>query len=1059
MKHITHCIAAFLIAVIGALAIQAQTFDTSAFSHKMDITFNGCGVAEPNALEDFPALIVFDPAEQPTFSYADFVSPDGADLRFVDALGLELAYEIDTWNAGSDGRSLVWARIPVLHSNTVVTAFWGSPVHDAPSYAGADGVWANGYVAVWHLNEGGGAWVDSTGNGHALASYGSVAVGSAEGANGAGAAASFSNGAYLVAPDADGLDGMSALTLEAWVKDTKDDSQARAIFSKRNNTGSGNGCYTLFQFSGGRLNFDIPDSSSRRDFENSFTPLNTWTHAAVIFDGAYTPNSVVACFMDGALVSTKSASAAAIPDHTSSLCIGTMQVGSAANTWIGSIDEARISNVARTPAWIAANHASMGAPFAFAQYGAVVQNDTTVPVVVTLPAQVSSSNVVFNGFLVLDGGSDAYVTTYWGPENGEKDAAAWSNAITRVTAETAGSAFYDTALYGANLKYARDYYVRHYVQNDSTNVWSADVIAFTTYGVPAFGAPSASYSGATVTFGVRLEDNGASDNVTVQCLIGAAPETLATLAYEWTGLDSAQDLACDVSGLTIGATYYYAFVATSAMPDDALNIVTVHTATNSVTIAGTVTWTAGAGANTDWNAAANWSSASVPGAAASAIIPAPGFPVTAVANHAIGSIHFSGGSSALDVGGAMLASSTLDIGGRGGSSANLTLSNGTLAVSSVNAAAVGYTGSDSTLTLNAGARLAVNGIYVGHSYNPGGHSHRNKAIIEAGGVLESSGIVHIGNAVNDYYYPDGNELRVNAGGLLLAKGINIGSNGGQPRNNRVVIDGGAATNSANFDIGMGRGQYSALVIQNGGSLRNDGNIYVGNVAAFTTLSVESGALLDIGGSASVATGGDTTGNSSVFVVSNAAVRISGLFETSHKANGHSNRILLYQDDGWTTTFDVAGEFKLGRAARNNVLQIYGGALNVSSSLNTAADSGSFAAATNNQIRIVGASAKIRAATMNIKNKSVLGFTIPNDGFDEIPIIAAGAATLAADTRVEIDAGEFSGIARLMQAASMPILPDENFTVTTRGGRPWKLINTTEYLEIKVSQAATFLIIK
>ena len=1068
MNSMTHLSAALFAAASCALQGLAQTLDTSAFSHRMDVAFSGCGVGEAGALENFPALVVFDPAELEGFSYADFKSPSGADLRFADGLGAELPHEIDTWGAGSDGRSLVWVRVPEMHSNAVVSAFWGSPVHGAASYSGADNVWANGYAAVWHLNgaDGGGGWRDSTDNAHTLAAAGKVAMATAAGAHGAGVAASFGDGAYLVTPDADALDGMSALTLEAWLLDTKNDAQARAVFSKRASS-SAERCYTLFQFSGGRLFMDVPDSNSRKDFENSLTPLNTWTHAMVIFDGAYAPNSVVACFMDGALAAAKSASAGAVPEHPSPLCVGNMHAGNTL-TWVGAIDEARISNVARSPDWAAATHATMAAPFAFASYSAVELNDSTLPVVVTLPAQISPAAATLRGYLVLDGGSDAYVTTYWGPEDGATDAAAWSNAIVRASAQPADSEFADVVAYGAGqpgatLKYARGYHVRHHVANSATNVWSPATHAFTTAGAPLLGAPAAAHiAGATdAAFSIRLEDNGASSNVTVRCRIGSAPGALDTLVHEWTGLGSAQDLACAAQNLALGATYYYAFDAAATMPDDPLHAVAVHSPTNALTLSGTVFWTAGAGADTGWGAPANWSSASVPGAAADAVIPAPGYPISAAEDHAIGALHFASGASALDLGGATLTARAFDLGGRaGGGSATLALANGALAVTAPNSAAIGYTANDTALTLHAGARLAVNGIYIGHSSNPGGHSHRNKLIIGAGAALESTGAVHIGNALNDYYYPDANELRVHPGGRLHANGINIGSNAGQPRNNRLIIDGGAATNAAALDLGMGRGQTSSVLIQNGGNLRNDGNLLIGNATANTAFTVTDGGHLDVGGNILIATAGDTTGNSSTLMVSNAAARVHGYLETSYKTGGHSNRVLIHEDAGYAATLEIAGSLRLGRASRDNLLQLQGGALTIGGALSTAADGGAFAVATNNQIRLSGATAKIRAATLHLRNQSVLSYELPRLGFDEIPLKTTTTATLTPDTTIEIDTNDFTGAARLLQSAALTLdLPDENFRVTARGGRPWKITITSEYMEIKVTQPATLLIIK
>ena len=121
--------------------------------------------------------------------------------------------------------------------------------------------------------------------------------------------------------------------------------------------------------------------------------------------------------------------------------------------------------------------------------------------------------------------------------------------------------------------------------------------------------------------------------------------------------------------------------------------------------------------------------------------------------------------------------------------------------------------------------------------------------------------------------------------------------------------------------------------------------------------------------------------------------------------------------------------------------------------------GNSATSLNNQLRVAGAAAEVRAATMNLKNQSVLGFAILSDGFANVPVVLTGAATLEASTRVEIDAGDFVGTTRLMETADMPILPDANFALTANGVRFYKIMMTAEFLDIKVSLPGSLLIIK
>ncbi|MGA1237892.1 MAG: hypothetical protein ACO34E_13645, partial [Limisphaerales bacterium] len=96
------------------------TLNTNAFTHRLQITFPGYQRQEP--LTHFPALVQLGP-QVPGFSYQQFASPSGADLRFTDLTGSrEIPFEIDTWN--TNGTSSIWVQLPLLSpTNNVIWAY------------------------------------------------------------------------------------------------------------------------------------------------------------------------------------------------------------------------------------------------------------------------------------------------------------------------------------------------------------------------------------------------------------------------------------------------------------------------------------------------------------------------------------------------------------------------------------------------------------------------------------------------------------------------------------------------------------------------------------------------------------------------------------------------------------------------------------------------------------------------------------------------------------------------------------------------------------------------
>lgn len=94
----------------------------SAWSHAARISFPGYTGSEP--LTNFPMLVRLDATNVPGFSYAQMAFANGADLRFTDASGVELSYEIESWNPS--GTSLVWVKIPSLVKGGGIMAYWGN---------------------------------------------------------------------------------------------------------------------------------------------------------------------------------------------------------------------------------------------------------------------------------------------------------------------------------------------------------------------------------------------------------------------------------------------------------------------------------------------------------------------------------------------------------------------------------------------------------------------------------------------------------------------------------------------------------------------------------------------------------------------------------------------------------------------------------------------------------------------------------------------------------------------------------------------------------------------
>ena len=153
-------------------AVSADMLDTAKFRRVLNFTASGYDGSE--TLENFPALVRFSEESVTGFRYAELGGTTNevyAALRFADASGRNLDYEIDIWD--TNGLSAVWVSLPELSGRTTkFKAYWSAVQSYALPAVHPTNVWTSaGYVGVWHFSHRGGStastayYSDSTGRG------------------------------------------------------------------------------------------------------------------------------------------------------------------------------------------------------------------------------------------------------------------------------------------------------------------------------------------------------------------------------------------------------------------------------------------------------------------------------------------------------------------------------------------------------------------------------------------------------------------------------------------------------------------------------------------------------------------------------------------------------------------------------------------------------------------------------------------------------------------------------------------------------------------------------
>ncbi|MCF7908632.1 MAG: DUF2341 domain-containing protein [Candidatus Omnitrophica bacterium] len=291
-----------------------------------------------STLTDFPVLIKLDSSNF-DFSQAQV---DGSDVRFVGPDGKVLSYEIESWNSGTQ-EAFIWVKLDSV-SDSLTTTF--SMYHDdntnlpsenfafasygAPENDSTD-VWSNGYLMVHHMND----YNDSTANGNDGTNNGTTLVDGEM-----GNAADFDGSSFIDIGNGLGL-GTGDFTIETWYKGNQSEDYIGLAGAT---PGAGSG-YTLENHNGQArswINNDADDGSVN-------IADGSWHNVVLARSGGSG-----SLYVDGAGDNIGFATSSGDVDTATDFMIGGW--GDTNYLTEGQIDEVRVSNVARSDAWLKASY-------------------------------------------------------------------------------------------------------------------------------------------------------------------------------------------------------------------------------------------------------------------------------------------------------------------------------------------------------------------------------------------------------------------------------------------------------------------------------------------------------------------------------------------------------------------------------------------------------------------------------------------------------------------------------------------------------------------------------
>jgi len=317
----------------------------------LNTTPTGAGVAEN--VFGFPLLVRL---RAPAFDFSQ-AQDSGRDIRFTKADGAPLPYEIEQWDRAT-GSAAIWVKMDTVLGNNAsqfLTMLWGASTGPATlSLSNGAAVFdtANGFAGVWHLGENGvgapGEFRDATANGN-----------NGRGGNGGDTATPRAVQGWIGnAQNFDGNNDLincgntpglsitgSAITIEAWINIDRAFIADAGILSKQGY----NGGYRLLVNQANAVNFQLTGSNYEEKSLDTLV-INQWHHVAGVYDGAQ-----MHIFIDGVQDQAVLQRTGPIDSSSMNMVIGHGydQINSTVSyPFPGMIDEARVSRVARSAAWI-----------------------------------------------------------------------------------------------------------------------------------------------------------------------------------------------------------------------------------------------------------------------------------------------------------------------------------------------------------------------------------------------------------------------------------------------------------------------------------------------------------------------------------------------------------------------------------------------------------------------------------------------------------------------------------------------------------------------------------
>jgi alpha-tubulin suppressor-like RCC1 family protein len=342
----------------GSCSVGQPAWFDLQWSYRKEIAINGTKVA--GALTGFPLLINL-ASDADLAAYAQ--DPNGDDILFTLSDGVtKLSHEIETFD-GTTGALVAWVKVPYLASGADTTIFMYYGNGTAGSQQDVANVWDTNFKGIWHLDENpddpAPQFPDVTSNTNDGTANSLSVANQVPGQIDGSLTFDSTNERHVNVPDDPSLRLPSDMTVSAWIKTTNSSVFAIVIVNKWLNGGSKN--YWLGKYDASNLTFQVHNDTYLANAPLALVNDGFWHHVVGVADATA---GEVRIYVDGIERGND-------PTYPGTSETGTspLQIGKSSDvltqTWDGEIDEVRVSNAARSDAWIQTSFTNQNDPANF----------------------------------------------------------------------------------------------------------------------------------------------------------------------------------------------------------------------------------------------------------------------------------------------------------------------------------------------------------------------------------------------------------------------------------------------------------------------------------------------------------------------------------------------------------------------------------------------------------------------------------------------------------------------------------------------------------------------